>query len=307
MEHYLERTFDLGLLDKQPFLARHRLVGHEALSLENLSRVVRDLPGDQVFYSSGKVDKVANFDRAHLDNRNGLSLAETMQKIRTSDSYVMVRKPESHPSFRGLFEDVVREIEGMIGEARLGTQAIDPMFYLFIASPNSITPYHIDRYSTFLFQFQGSKSLFVYPPWNEELVPQQVAESFVARSGARPMYDAKFDHLAQEFRFEPGQTLHIPFLAPHHVKNGPDDVSVSLSIIFNTRVTQRQLGAMRFNDKVRRSLDMRLAPAGTSAVMDGAKAFLLGSAERLVGGSRGLLSRPREVQGRASYPAPAAR
>jgi len=54
------------------------------------------------------------------------------------------------------------------------------------------------------------------------------------------------------FTFSPGQTLHIPFPAGHHVRNGSDDVSISLSIIFSTRKTKELIRAMLFNHYSRR-------------------------------------------------------
>lgn len=247
------------------------------------------MPSDQVFYSSGLVEKTDNFDRAHIDKKNGLSLLETMERIRTSNSYVMVRKPETHASFRDLFSELKGEVEGIMADAGAGTSAHDAMLYLFIASPGSVTPFHIDRYSTFLMQFHGKKTLYVYPPFREEIVNQAVYESFVAKSGRRPNYDPSLDHYAEAFSFHPGETLHIPFLAPHHVKNGPDEVSISLSIIFNTEITWRQIGAMRFNDKLRRSMGrvgISPGPVGRSRLVDGAKAFAFDAANGIRGRDR---------------------
>src|SRR4051794_35273274 len=82
---------DRERLDHEAFTFRHRLMGHPALSLENLGRVIPALPPSQVFYSSGVLDRRDDFDRAHVDHRNGLSIEETIETIRTSNSYVMVR------------------------------------------------------------------------------------------------------------------------------------------------------------------------------------------------------------------------
>jgi len=286
MSGCFERTFNAAQLDREPFVFPHRLLGHEALSLDNLAKVVAELPTDQVFASQGILDMNSNFDRAHIEHRPQTSLREMMECIRTANAYVMVRQPEAHPSFRGLFESLKSEVEEIMGAADRGDTARDPMLYLFIASPNSVTPFHIDRYSTFLLQFQGQKTLSVYPAWKSRLVSPRVAESFVARSGERPTYDPALEHMATAYSFAPGQALHIPFLAPHHVKNGPDDVSISLSIIFNTDETMRQIGAMRFNDKMRRSLGRfgaRPFPAGRNPLIDRAKAFAFQSVSKLRG------------------------
>ena len=247
------------LFDRQSFRCRHRLLGHPALELASVARVVQELPREHVFFSSGLVPKDADFDRAHLDYRTGLSLEDTVQNMMTSNSYVMLRQPELHPSFRGLYRELLAEVEGLMRAQGLGARAHDPMLYLFIASPNSVTPFHIDRYSTLLLQFRGSKEVQVAPAWDETVVTAEDAEAFVVRTASRPPpYRPRFEEAAVRYAFGPGDALHIPFVAPHAVKNGPEDVSVSLSIIFNTPETVRHLRVMSLNHALR----TRLRPLG---------------------------------------------
>lgn len=66
------------------------------------------------------------------------------------------------------------------------------------------------------------------------------------------------DRFANKFHFQPGQAIHIPFLGGHYVKNGPEDVSISLAIFFHTDATRRLKQALVINDLLRR----RLAPLG---------------------------------------------
>ncbi|WP_158623947.1 cupin-like domain-containing protein [Corallococcus llansteffanensis] len=244
--------------DRRSFRCRHTLLGHPALELENLAGVVQRLPEDNVFFSSGLLPKDADFDRAHVDYRTGLSLKDTVENMMTSNSYIMLRAPEQDPSFHDLFRLLLAEVEGLMRAQGVGTTAVDPMLYLFIASPGSVTPFHLDRYSTLLMQFRGTKEVHISPAWDEQVVPAADLESFVARSGSKVNYRETFDTTAIRYAFGPGDALHIPFVAPHYVKNGNDDVSVSLSIIFNTRETARHLRALRTNHLLR----SRLGPLG---------------------------------------------
>jgi len=269
------------LLDRDAFTFQHRLMGHPALSLENLGRVIPALPSSQVFYSSGKLDRGDNFDRAHVEHANGLSIEETIENIRTSDSYIMVRAPESDPSFRPLFRELVADVENLIRERRVGQKAHGAMLYLFIASPNSVTPFHIDRYSTILMQFRGSKDVTVFPQWDERVVSSDTREGFVAHSGARPVWRPQAEALGTTFRFAPGDALHIPFVAGHHVRNGPDDVSISMSIIFNTDETRSQTRAMVLNHKLRQGLRLRPHPVGMTPWRDAVKSGLWQTSSRL--------------------------
>ena len=245
-------SLDLNKIDEQPFKFTHTLTDHPALQLDNLGKVLPRLPKGHVFYSAG-LKHTDNFDRAHIEKSNGLSIEETLERIRTSNAYIMVRAPEQDESFRGLFNDLVADMNKLTVARGLGQCTNGSMLYLFIASPNSITPFHFDRYSTVLFQFRGQKTIWVAPPWDERVISTPDTEAFAARAGSRPMWKPELESLGTQFHFSPGEALHIPFVSGHYVQNGADDVSISMSIIFNTRDTGRQLNALEFNHMMRSS------------------------------------------------------
>jgi hypothetical protein len=145
------------------------------------------------------------------------------------------------------------------------------MLYLFLASPGSLTPFHFDRYSTFLFQVRGTKSVWVAPPWDTRVISVAETEAFTARAGQRPMWRPEFEALGTQFHFSPGEALHIPFVSGHYVQNGTEDVSISMSIIFNTRATARQIDALMLNYALRRR-GLSPLPIGSSPLRDAAKA-----------------------------------
>jgi hypothetical protein len=278
------------LLDRQPFTFGHKLMGHPALSLDNLGRVLPALPPSQVFYSSGLLSEADNFDRANVEHPNGLSLEETVEKIRTANSYIMVRAPEADASFAPLLSDLRADVGELMRERGVGHEAVGAMLYLFIASPGSVTPFHIDRYSTFLMQFRGSKEVGVFPQWDARVVSAAAREGFVAHAGVRPEWRPEAEPLASRFFFNPGDALHIPFVAGHYVRNGTDDVSISMSIIFNTDETMRQTRAMLLNHRLRKQLNrvgLGPRPVGEEPLRDWLKAGLWsvgsGVAKRLAG------------------------
>lgn len=273
-------------LDRRAFTFAHRLMGHPALSLESLARVIPALPREQVFYSSGALEKSDDFDRAHLDKKNGLPLDETLERLRTGNSYVMVRSPETDPSFRDLFAQLMADVGALLRCRGVGGAPQGAMLYLFLASPNAVTPFHLDRYSTLLMQFRGRKQVAVFPMWDERVVPAAEQEAFMAQSGVRPAYRSEAEALGTVFDFAPGQAVHIPFMAGHHVKNGADDVSVSLSIIFNTRETAAQSKAMLLNHQLRK-LGLAPSPVGLRAFRDGGKSLVYRSMSRVKRALRG--------------------
>lgn len=273
------RCFDPSVdgheLDREPFKFHHQLMGHPALELENLAKVIPSLPDEYVKYSKGLMRNGDDFENCNVHHRSQMSLAETIECMRTSDSYVMVRSPQIHESFQPVFRDLSGDVDHLLRQmfGQRERLLIRPQLYLFIASPSSHTPFHIDRNSTMLLQFRGSKQVALFPPWEPRVVADADREAYAAYNNTKlPWSDAR-DAFGKRFDFKPGEGLHIPFIAGHYVQNGDDDVSISMSIIFNTPESQAQLDALQFNHKVR-GLGWAPSPVGHSAGKDQFKSLL---------------------------------
>ena len=264
-------------LDREPFQFTHKLLGHPTLSLENLTKVIPGLPKEDVFYSKGLMKTADNFEKAFNQRPKDFSIEEVIETIRVSNSYIMVSSPESDRSFSPLYRELIADVEALMHDRGVGTKAIDPKLYLFIASPNSVTPFHIDRYSTFLMQFRGSKEVSVFQPWDERVVSSSDREAYVAYANTQLPWSLETDAFAKKFTFNQGDALHIPFVSGHHVRNGSEDVSISMSIIFNTQETMRWRKALTFNHASRqllKPLGILPTPIGISPWRDTTKAYL---------------------------------
>lgn len=264
-------------LDRESFKFEHKLLGHPALSLENLANVLPALPKDRVLFSTKSMKIGDNFEQSFSDRAKQDSIEKIIGEIRTSDSYIMISQPEIDPSFRDLYRELVNDVETLMRQRGVGKQAIDPQLYLFIASPNSVTPFHIDRYSTFLMQFRGSKEVCVFPAWDERVVTSADREAYITYQNTQLPWSEQIDTLATKFRFHPGEAIHIPFVAGHHVRNGSDDVSISMSIIFNTAQTMMWRKALTFNHTSRSILKrfgITPTPVGIDRWRDTTKSYL---------------------------------
>jgi Cupin-like domain len=279
-----DNSLDTHKLDRDSFLFGHKLLNHPTLSLENLARVLPRLPQNQVMYSRRMLRTEDNFEQTFSKKPLDCSIEETIESIRTTDSYIMVSSPEQDPSFADLYASVLKDVEELIRLRGVGTRATSPELYLFIASPNSVTPFHIDRYSTILMQFRGSKTVSVFPMWDERVVPAKSLENYVAYQSTKLAWQDSMNSIGKSYRFSPGEALHIPFAAGHHVKNGPDDVSISMSIIFNTDESNRWREALRMNHALRKRLafvNYAPTPVGQQPLRDVCKSALWKVAYRL--------------------------
>ncbi|HOZ25686.1 MAG TPA: cupin-like domain-containing protein, partial [Thermomonas sp.] len=177
-------------------------------------------------------------------------------------------------------------IEQTIRERGWGDKALFPRCYVFISAPNSITPFHFDRASNFLLQIRGSKQVSVFKPWDDRVISPVEYERRGADEPTAVRWKPESAAFGTTYTCGPGDALHIPFAAGHHVRNGPDDLSVTLSIFFNHRRSRDQLQALRFNNRMRKLLapwGMTPARVGQVDALDACKSLINRSMDRLKG------------------------
>ncbi len=261
-----QRQFDLN-----SFRFDHSLSKAPALQIDRLKELILRLPSPQVYASSSKVELTADLDRAHKDHAIKTALEQALTELETSDTFVMVRSPETDPALTEVFAQLTEAADRFIQQ--LNSQRINSTLYLFLASPGGVTPYHIDRYSTFLLQLQGTKDVSTWLPWDRQQISDQELEAFFTKTHQQaPQYSEEMARQATVTRIAPGQGVHIPFVSPHVVRNG-EEVSASISIIFNTRQNQRQSDALKFNHQLRKKLSLQPRPVNQSAALDSAKSL----------------------------------
>lgn len=272
-------NFENFKLDRGSFEFRHTMTNHPALSMESIAKILQELPKENVMFSKGLNDLKVNFDDALNNDTKKLDLNEMIETIRTSNCYIAARNLEQHESFKGLYDDLLSDIGELLKLNKTGTRALKPMVWLFIASPNAVTPFHFDRSSNFIFQIRGSKELAVFPPRVEEIVSAKDTEAYLDWSISLPPWKEELDQYAHKYNFKAGEAVHIPFVSGHYVKNGPEDVSITMSIFFHSEETSRWSEAMRFNNRLRR-FGLKPRAIGQSLFMDKVKAGLFPVVDR---------------------------
>lgn len=171
-----------------------------------------------------------------------------------------------------------------------GVKAHEPMLWMFIASPGAITPFHFDRFTNFIMQIRGSKELAVFPPKKEEVIKTCEVEAYLDWKGQTPEWRESMDIYANKFNFKQGEAVHIPYTSGHYVKNGMDDISITLSFFYHTDETLGWSRVMRLNHRMR-ALGLSPLPVGNSPKIDIIKAALFPVADRLESTLRKLVHR----------------
>lgn len=267
------------LLDRSSFGLNHKLADHPALSLENLAKVAAELPSEKVLYSKALTELNINFDKALYQDR-GVDFAKMVETIRTSNSYIAIKSPELHPSFKDLYADLISDISRLMQAKGSGVTPMEPTLWLFIASPGAVTPFHFDRYSNIVMQIRGSKEFAVFPPRVEEVISQKVTEAYMDWKPVEIPWTEGRDKHALKYNFKVGEAIHIPFTSGHYVKNGTEDISISLSIFFHTDETLAWSKAMKFNNHIRR-FGYSPKPIGENSARLKAKASLFHLTDRM--------------------------
>lgn len=231
---------------ERPFRVRHRLVGHPLLTVERLLELARALPAEQIEYNAG--DLPIGLD-PRATPRTGLSVEETIRRIRDCRSWMVLKLVERDPAYRALLEEVLEAPLGLA--ARITPEPGRLEGYVFLSSPGSITPFHIDNEHNFLLQIAGSKTIRVWRPDDREAVSEEQLERYHAGAHRNLPWRDELAARAEVFDLAPGDGLFIPITAPHWVQNGPE-VSISLSVTFRSRYSDIQTAVYRLNRRIRR-------------------------------------------------------
>lgn len=267
------------------FKVRHQLCDRSEFGLTRLVELAQELPESSVEYYAGNVSVD---QRSKHYPRNGLSVVETVRRIEECGSWMVMKNVETHPNYgkflRTLLDEWYTQIDSSLLERLRGGLNRERAF-MFVSSPNSVTPYHMDDEHNLLLQIRGAKLVNLWDPKDRTVVSERQIESQLQfwhdSDHERYMpYREEFQERAKLFELNPGEGLHFPFGAPHWVKNGPQ-VSVSFSVTFRSAWSD-QMGKLYFVNNKLRKIGMEPTPPGQSPWRDSVKLGAFQALRRLV-------------------------
>ena len=143
--------------------------------------------------------------------------------------------------------------------------------FVFVSSPNSVTPVHFDIEHSLLMQVSGSKTVSV-GRFESDAVRRHEFDRYWDGSHGR------IETLQPEeaaYTMTPGRAVYIPPGTPHWVHNGPD-ISLSVTLTYFTAATVRENRVEAFNSHLRQR-HMKPREPGRSASVDAAKVCAMGA------------------------------
>src|SRR5690606_8401270 len=133
-------------------------------------------------------------------------------------SWAVLKNIEQHPAYAALLAELLGEITAEIS-ARTG-RLMKTQGFIFVSSPDAVTPYHFDPEHNILLQLVGEKSMTVFPAGNPECAPDRVHEVYHTGGGRELSWTDTLARHGTTFRLAPGEAIYVPVMAPHHVRNG---------------------------------------------------------------------------------------
>ena len=267
---------------EQPVLLKHALAGHPLFELEALAQLGTRMRPVDVEYNRGDLPVGIAGDAVPS---NGLGIADTIRGIEKNGSWMVLKFVEQDPVYRDLLRDTLAEIEPAVLE--ITGEMLKLEGFIFVSSPNAVTPFHFDPEHNILCQIRGSKTFTVFPAGDETIADGVQHETFHQGGHRNLRWDEGFAAKGVDLHMDPGDAVYVPVKAPHYVRNGSVP-SVSFSITWRSEWSYGESAARGMNHLLRKA-GLNPREPGRFPERNHAKSL----AYRAISKARRMLSAPR--------------
>ena len=132
------------------------------------------MPRDLIEYNSGKVaisqdpDAIPSVD---------LDPVEVVKSIETAGAWMVLKRVENSPEYRALLEDTLLSVARARGFNSLADAGFEQLEgFLFVSSPNSTTPFHLDSEDNFFVHIHGEKFFTIFDNTDRTIVSDDEIE-----------------------------------------------------------------------------------------------------------------------------------
>ncbi|WP_099866311.1 cupin-like domain-containing protein [Pararhizobium haloflavum] len=250
----------------RPFRIAHSLAADPRLTLPAILELVQQLPGDRIEYNSGKVGITQDPSTTPLVD---LSPDAVIARIETAGAWMVLKRIECLPAYRALLEEGLLSVARARGHSSIMAAGFsDIQGFLFVSSPDSTTPFHVDGEDNFFVQIHGDKQFNVYDNEDRAIVSEDQIEHALTQH-RNMTFDPAYEDRGMHNHLEPGDGLFIPYLWPHYVKT-KGSYSISLAITWKSKAVRRRNHLYVANSMLRRRGLPQKAP-GVHRVWDEVK------------------------------------
>jgi len=226
---------------------QHEIADHPLLQLDALAALARRLRPESIEFNAA-TDLPLGI-RNDETPYTGLDVHETIDRIESCGSWVLLKTIDQDPAYAELMHDVLGAIEPVV-EPRTG-KMMRLEGFIFISSPQAVTPLHFDPDYNMLFQARGSKTMTFFPAGDKEMISDRFFEQYFNGGPRNLPWQEEWAERGQPITVTPGEAIYVPILGPHWVKVH-DEVSVSLSLTWRSEWSFHHADACRFNSRLRK-------------------------------------------------------
>ena len=258
----------------RPFAIRHRLAGHELFTLPRIIDLLRELPADSIEYNSGKAAIGQDPNATQLVD---LDPAEVVRRIESCGAWMVLKRVEQHPAYRAVIGQCLLSMARANGHASLKEAGFEDIRgFMFVSSPESTTPFHVDGEDNFFAHIHGDKFFTICDNRDGSVVSDDAIEHSVTKH-RNVAYSDDFESKSTCYALKPGEGVFVPYLWPHWVRTG-SQYSISLAVTWKTKAVMRKNDILVVNSMLRRFGFAQRAP-GHNPAADAIKLALFRSAK----------------------------
>jgi len=251
----------------------HALADHPLLQLDALVELgKRQQERKLVRTHSADATAGTSFAEAPTLHPNAKDAVATLADIAKAKAWMSLLNVQADPIYRRLIDEILDEVRPIVDRRDPG------MCYragwIFVSSPNTVTPFHMDHEHNFILQIRGKKRLYTWDPFDRQVVSERAQELFHDQHSRELVtWSEAWRARARVFELEPGLGGYMPSTTPHMVENG-DGPSITISFTYYTDATRQRELLYRGNARLRR-LGIDPLPVGASPDRDRVKHAVL--------------------------------
>jgi hypothetical protein len=243
-----------GAFPEQPAEFSHNLHNDSRLTLQAVADLADRLPRDSVIYDSAAQPLLVPQGGPP---RGALARpGDVIRNIEDANAWLTLLNIEADPAYADLMNATLDQLEPAMMD-RQGPMR-NRVGFIFVSSPNSVTPAHFDIEHSLLMQVSGSKEVS-FGRFESDRSRRHEVERYW--DGSHGRIESLPPQLAA-YGLTPGRGVYIPPVAPHWVHNGPA-MSLSVTLTYFTAATERENLVEAFNGHLR-SLHLKPRQPGTS-------------------------------------------
>lgn len=263
----LDEAMVRRLWGREPFQVRHRVHEHPLLTFGAVADLAEALPRQSTGRLRGDLP-VAWGERDEIPRGVDPQPSEVVKNIEGNTTRLMLWEIEQIPEYREIINSCLDQLESCVID--MAGPLRRRMVRMFVSSPGSVTPAHFDVENNLILQVRGTKKLSIgrYATAADE---RRAIEHWWA-GGCHENIKTLPPELVT-YELKPGMGAYMPSLAPHWTLNG-DEPSVTLSMFFRTRASERYEAVQAVNARLRR-IGLSPRPPGESPTADRAKVAVI--------------------------------